>query len=290
MQSISFLYLTHRQVRNSLLMNEKYGGTHMIETHNPQQNQLLAALPKEVLRRLLPDLELISLALGDVLYEPGGLLQHVFFPITAIGAIIYISEDGSTDELAMVGHEGLIGVFILTGTDRTNNHAVVQNTGYAYRLSVQILKQELNRIEGCCIGALQNLFLHYMQALITHMGQTLVCSRHHALEQQLCRHLLLILDRLDGSEFMMTQESIANMLGVRRESITEAASKLQRAGLINYRRGHIIVLDRTGLEARTCECYQVVKEEYERLLPHVTSNVIGYEPAYGHRVHHAASG
>jgi DNA-binding transcriptional regulator YhcF (GntR family) len=176
------------------------------------------------------------------------------------------------------------------GTDRTNNHAVVQNSGYAYRLKAQILKQELNRTEGCYIGTLQNLLLHYMQALIAQMGQTVVCSRHHALEQQLCRLLLLTLDRLDDNELIMTQEFIANMLGVRRVGITEAAGKLQRAGLIKYHRGHISVVDRAGLEERACECYQVVKKEYERLLPHVTANVIGNEPAYTHHIHREANG
>lgn len=262
----------------------------MIATHSPQQNQLLAALPKDVLQRLLPALEPISLTHGEVLYESGGLLRHVLFPTTVIASIIYISEDGSTDELAMVGHEGLVGVCILTGTDRTNNHAVVQNSGYAYRLKAEILKQELNRTEGCCTGVLQNLLLHYMQALIAQMGQTVVCSRHHALEQQLCRHLLLTLDRLNSNELIMTQESIANMLGVRRIGITEAAGKLQRAGLIKYHRGHISVVDRTGLEERACECYQVVKKEYDRLLPHVSANAISDEPAYTHRIHHAANG
>ncbi len=242
----------------------------MIAMHSTQQNQLLAALPNDVLQRLFPALELISLAQGDVLYESGELLRHVFFPITAIGAIIYLSEDGSIDELAMVGHEGLIGVCILTGTDRTNNSVIVQNAGYAYRLKVSVLQQELNRTEACCIGALQNILLHYMQALITQIGQTVVCSRHHALEQQLCRLLLLTLDRLDDNELIMTQEFIANMLGVRRVGITETAGKLQEAGLIKYHRGHISVLDRTGLEKKVCECYQVVKKEYGRLLPPLT--------------------
>ncbi len=262
----------------------------MIATHSPHQNQLLAALPKEVLQRLLPALELISLTHGDVLYESGDLLRHVFFPTTVIASIIYISEDGSTDELAMVGHEGLIGVCILTGTDKTNNHAVVQNTGYAYRLKAQALKQELNRTDGSRIGELQNLLLHYMQALIAQIGQTVVCSRHHILEQQLCRHILLTLDRLNGNELIMTQESIANMLGVRRIGITEAAGRLQRAGLIKYHRGHICVVDRTGLEQRACECYQVVKKEYDRLLPHVTANAISDQPAYVHHFHREAIG
>lgn len=247
---------------------------HMIKLHTPQQNQLLAALPPEVLQHLLPFLELVPLSLGDILYKPGSQLQHVFFPTTAIASILYFSENGTSNELAMVGHEGVVGICILMGTGSTNNHAMVQTAGYAYRLKTAILKQELNRGGGRRSRVLQNLLLRYTQALITQMGQAAVCNRHHPVEQQLCRYLLLTLDRLDSNDLVMTQETIANMLGVRREGVTEAAGKLQRAGLINYRRGHITVLDRTGLEERTCECYQAVKKEYDRLLPHVISTSI----------------
>lgn len=244
---------------------------HMPEPDQPQHNRLLAALPAAELKHLLPFLELTALPSGHVLYEAGNPLQHVFFPTSAIVSILYLSENGASDELAVVGHEGMVGVCVLMGTASTNNHAMVHSAGNAYRLKVSILKQELNRVGGRRSGALQSLLLRYTQAMITHMGQTVVCNRHHALEQQLCRRLLLTLDRLRGNELIMTQESIANMLGVRREGITEAAGKLQRAGLINYHRGHITVLDRAGLEAKACECYQVVKKEYDRLLPHASS-------------------
>lgn len=238
----------------------------MIKQPTIQQNQLLAALPAPVLKRLLPYLELVSLTRDEVLYAAGRPLQHVFFPTTAIASILYISENGSSDELAMVGNEGLIGICVVMGTHCTNDDAVVQTAGYAYRLKASILKQELDRTGGRRSGALQNLLLRYSQALLAHMGQTAVCNRHHSVEKQLCRRLLLTLDRIDGNELDMTQESIANMLGVRREGITEAAGKLQRAGLINYHRGHITVLDREKLEANACECYRTVKKEYDRLL------------------------
>lgn len=244
----------------------------MIKQPAIQQNQLLAALPTIVLTRLLPYLELVSLARDEVLYRAGRPFQHVFFPTTAIASIFRLSENGSSNELAMVGNEGLIGICVLMGTNCTNDDAVIQNSGLAYRLKATILKQELDRAGGRRSGALQNLLLRYSQALLAHMGQTAVCNRHHSVEKQLCRRLLLTLDRIDGNTLDMTHESIANMLGVRREGITDAAGKLQRAGLIQYHRGHITVLDRKKLEANACECYQAVKNEYERLLSDESAN------------------
>jgi CRP-like cAMP-binding protein len=234
----------------------------MQSSDNPRQNHLLAALPVTERERLYPALELVPMPLGEVLYESGSQLRHVYFPTTSIVSLLYVMEDGSSAEIAVVGNEGMIGIALFMGGETTPSRAVVQSAGHAYRLKGQLLKQEFNRS-----GAMQHLLLRYTQALITQMAQTAVCNRHHSLDQQLCRWLLLSLDRLPSNELSMTQELIANMLGVRREGVTEAAGKLQNAGLIQYNRGHIIVLDRPGLEAKVCECYEVVKRESDRLLP-----------------------
>ena len=238
------------------------GRPKMTDPHDPHQNHLLDALPKPEFDRLLPNLELIQMKLGDALYESGGRLQHVYFPTTSIISLLYVMEDGASAEIAVVGNEGILGVSLFMGGETTPSRAVVQSAGWGYRLKSQILKQEFN-----LGGPMMRLLLRYTQALITQMSQTAVCNRHHSVEQQLCRWLLLSLDRLSGNELSMTQELIANMLGVRREGVTEAAGKLQRAGLIDYSRGHIKVLNRPGLELRVCECYQVVKTEFDRLLP-----------------------
>ena len=232
--------------------------------HNPAQNHLLAALSAPELERLEPHLELAPLPLGKVLYEPGSVLHHVYFPTDSIVSLLYVLEDGASAEIAVVGNEGIIGVALFMGGETTPSRAVVQSAGYGYRLKGQLLKQEFNRS-----GAMQHLLLRYTQALLTQMAQTAVCNRHHSVDQQLCRWLLLSLDRLASNELSMTQELIANMLGVRREGVTEAAGKLQSAGLIHYSRGRITVVDRSGLEARVCECYAVVKAESDRLLAYV---------------------
>ena len=238
----------------------------MSEPHDPRQNHLLAALPPADLERLLPTLEWVQMPLGHVLYESGAQLRHVYFPSTSIVSLLYVMEDGASAEIAVVGNDGVIGVALFMGGETMPNRAVVQSAGEGYRLTGQTLKQEFNRS-----GELQNLLLRYTQALLTQMAQTAVCNRHHSLDQQLCRWLLLSLDRLPANDLVMTQELIANMLGVRREGVTEAAGDLQRAGLIEYRRGHITVLDRPGLEARACECYLVVKKEFDRLLPYLSN-------------------
>ena len=234
----------------------------MANLHSPRQNHLLDALSPEEYERLLPQLELVEMRLGEALYESGGKLQHVYFPTTSIVSLLYVMEDGASAEIAVVGNEGILGIALFMGGETTPSRAVVQSAGFGYRLKAQLLKQEFNHS-----GPMMNLLLRYTQALITQMAQTAVCNRHHSVEQQLCRWLLLSLDRLASNELTMTQELIANMLGVRREGVTEAAGKLQRSGLIYYSRGHIKVLDRPGLEARVCECYQVVKDEFDRLLP-----------------------
>jgi CRP-like cAMP-binding protein len=230
------------------------------------QNHLLAALPETITERLFPHLELVLMPLGDVIYESGGLLQHFYFPTTAIVSLHYLMENGASAEIAGVGNEGVLGVSLFMGGDSTPSLATVQTAGYSYRLKKRILMEEFNRTGGRRCGVLHNLMLRYTQALMTQISQTAVCNRHHSIEQQLCRWLLLTLDRLPSHDLTMTQELIAGMLGVRREGITEAAGKLQRNGLISYRRGHITVLDRAGLEANTCECYAVVKQEFRRLL------------------------
>jgi CRP-like cAMP-binding protein len=207
-------------------------------------------------------MESVDLPLGLVLYEAGGTLSHVYFPTTAIISLLYVMEDGASAEIAVVGNEGIVGVSLFMGGESTPSRAVVQSAGKGLRLKAQFLKDEFNRA-----GPVLHLLLRYTQALITQMAQTAVCNRHHSLDQQLCRWLLLSLDRLEDNHLVMTQELIANMLGVRREGVTEGALKLQNAGLIQYTRGHITVLDRAGLEVRSCECYAVVKKEYDRLLP-----------------------
>jgi len=229
---------------------------------DPRKNHLLAALPDAEWQRWQSQLELVELPLGKVLYESGDTLSHVYFPTAAIVSLLYVMENGASAEIAVVGHEGIVGISLFMGGGSTPSRAVVQSAGQGYRLRAQMLKDEFSRS-----GPVLHLLLRYTQALITQMAQTAVCNRHHSLDQQLCRWLLLSLDRLQGSELVMTQELIANMLGVRREGVTESALKLQKAGLIRYARGHIKVLDRPGLEQRTCECYAVVRKEYERLLP-----------------------
>lgn len=228
----------------------------------PKQNRLLAALPVEEWERWLPALEPVDMPLGEVLYESGVAMTHVYFPTTSIASLLYVMEDGASAEIAVVGNEGIVGISLFMGGETTPSRSVVQSAGRGFRMPAQLLKDEFNRS-----GPVLHLLLRYTQALITQMAQTAVCNRHHSLDQQLCRWLLLSLDRLEGSELVMTQELIANMLGVRREGVTEAASSLQRDGLIRYRRGHITVENRAGLEQRTCECYEVVRKEYERLLP-----------------------
>ena len=232
--------------------------------NNGHQNHLLDALPAGDYARLKSHLELIPLELGKVLYEPGARLRYVYFPTTCIVSLLYVMEDGASAEIAVVGNEGMLGISLFMGGETTPSHAVVQSAGFGVRLKAQLLKDEFARF-----GPMMHLLLRYTQALITQMAQTAVCNRHHSVDQQLCRWLLLSLDRLATNELSMTQELIANMLGVRREGVTEAAGKLQDAGLIRYNRGRITVLDRPALEARSCECYQVVKTEFDRLLPYI---------------------
>jgi len=226
-----------------------------------KQNQLLAALPDAEWQRWQPQLEWVGLTLGQVLYESGSTLGHVYFPTTAIVSLLYVLENGASAEIAVVGNEGVIGISLFMGGETTPSRAVVQSAGNGFRLKAQAIKDEFKR------APVLHLLLRYTQALITQMAQTAVCNRHHSLDQQLCRWLLLSLDRLRGNELVMTQELIANMLGVRREGVNESALNLQKAGLISYSRGRITVLNRPGLEKRTCECYAVVKTEYSRLLP-----------------------
>jgi CRP-like cAMP-binding protein len=220
-------------------------------------------LPAEEAERLFAHLEWVPMSLGEVLSEPGIVMRYVYFPTTAIVSLLYVMEDGASAEIAVVGNEGMVGVSLFMGGETTTSRAVVQSAGHAYRLSGQLLKNAF-----CRAGPVQLLLLRYTQALLTQMAQTAVCNRHHSVDQQLCRWLLLSLDRLPSNELVMTQELIANMLGVRREGVTEAAGRLQQAGLIHYSRGKITVVDRPGLEARVCECYAVVKKEYDRLLPY----------------------
>jgi CRP-like cAMP-binding protein len=231
---------------------------------NPRQNHLLAVLPEPEAERLFPHLEPISLPLGQALYESGEKLHHVYFPTTAIVSLLYVLENGSSAEIAVIGPEGIVGIALFMGGETMPNRAVVQSAGDGYRLKGHLLTREFDRS-----AAVQHLLLRYTLAMLTQMAQTAVCNRHHTVDQQLCRWLLLSLDRLPENELSMTQELIANMLGVRREGVTEAAGKLQKAGLIHYNRGHITVLDRPGLEARVCECYEVVNKEFRRLLPDI---------------------
>jgi CRP-like cAMP-binding protein len=233
---------------------------------DPLSNQLLAALPEAEWTRWQALLEAAEMPLGQVLYESGAGLSHVYFPTTSIVSLLYVMENGASAEIAVVGNEGIVGISLFMGGESTPGRAVVQSAGQGFRLRAQTVKDEFNRA-----GAVLHLLLRYIQALITQMAQTAVCNRHHTLDQQLCRWLLLSLDRLPGNELVMTQELIANMLGVRREGVTEAAARLQQGGFIRYSRGRISVLDRAGLEKRTCECYAVVKKEYDRLLPHTTA-------------------
>ncbi len=229
-------------------------------TH-PKDNQLLASLPDDVLGLWLPLLEPVDLPLGLVLYEAGATLSHVYFPTTAIVSLLYVLEDGGSAEIAVVGLEGVVGISLFMGGGSTPNRGVVQSAGRGFRLKASVLQRDFN------LPPVFHMLLRYTQALITQMSQTAVCNRHHSLDQQLCRWLLLSLDRLDGAQLNMTQELIANMLGVRREGVTAAALKLQTAGLIKYARGKILMIDRDGIEKRACECYAVVKKEYDRLLP-----------------------
>ncbi|NJD34119.1 MAG: Crp/Fnr family transcriptional regulator [Betaproteobacteria bacterium] len=232
--------------------------------HSPSQNHLLAALPTAEFAALAAHLELVPMPLGKMLYEPGGQLHHAYFPTSSIVSLHYVMESGASAETAGVGNEGVVGISLFMGGNTTSSSAVVQTAGHAYRLDRRVLMQEFNHA-----GSLQLLLLRYTQALITQMAQTAACNRHHSVEQQLCRWLLLTQDRLPSSELVMTQELIASMLGVRREGVTEAAGNLQRAGCISYRRGHISILDRSRLETRSCECYAVVKNELGRLLADV---------------------
>ncbi len=233
----------------------------MVIEHSTRQNHLLSAFPLAEYQRLEPHLELVPMRLGEVLSESGGRMDHVYFPTTCIVSLLYVLEDGSSAEIAVVGNEGILGISLFMGGETTPSRAVVRSAGHAYRLKSHLLMKEFNRA-----GPVLRLLLRYTQALITQMTQTAVCNRHHSVEQQLCRALLLSLDRLNCNSLTMTQELIANMLGVRREGVTEAAGNLQRAGLIRYSRGHIDVLDRPGLETAVCECYGVVKAEFDRLL------------------------
>ena len=227
----------------------------------PKHNHLLASLPEEAQKRLFPCLELVSLNLGKVLYESGDALDHVYFPTDSIVSLLYVMESGASAEISVVGNEGIVGVAVFMGGRSTPSRAIVQSAGQAYRLPERPFREEFNRHE-----ALLLLMLRYTQALITQMGQTAVCNRHHSIDQQLCRWLLLSLDRLPSNRLTMTQELIANMLGVRREGVTEAAGRLQKLGVIEYQRGQITVLDRPRLEELCCECYAVVKRETDRLL------------------------
>ncbi|MEP6933501.1 MAG: Crp/Fnr family transcriptional regulator [Nitrospirota bacterium] len=240
----------------------------MRSPHTPKQNLLLAALPAEDYARLLPSFELIPMPLGWAVYESGDNLSHVYFPTTSIVSLLYVMESGASAEIAISGKEGLVGISLFMGGESTPSRAVVQSAGHAYRLKASVLKKEF-----ALGGTLQYLALRYTQALITQMAQTAVCNRHHSVDQQLCRWLLLSLDRMDTNHLAMTQGLIADMLGVRREGVTEAAGDLQKAGLIQYRRGHIKILDRAKLEMRVCECYAVVKKESDRLLPYQITRV-----------------
>jgi CRP-like cAMP-binding protein len=234
----------------------------VISSSELRQNYLLAALPAAELARISEGIAIAPMPLGHVLYESGDEMRHVYFPTTSIVSLLYVMQDGSSAEIAIVGNEGIVGISLFMGGETTPSRAIVQSAGKAFRVASKVLKDEFRR--G---GPVQHLLLRYTQALITQMSQTAVCNRHHSVEQQLCRWLLMSLDRLASNELTMTQELIANMLGVRREGVTESAGKLQKLGLIEYTRGHIKVLDRPALEAHACECYQVVKKEFERLLP-----------------------
>ncbi|WP_196159308.1 Crp/Fnr family transcriptional regulator [Reinekea sp. G2M2-21] len=229
---------------------------------DPLQNHLLASLPADVQDRLLPNLELVNLELGAVLYESGDALHHAYFPVDCIVSLLYVMEDGASAEISIVGNDGMLGTALFMGGESTPSRAIIQSAGHAYRVGRKIFKSEFSRHTELLI-----LLLRYSQALLTQIAQTAVCNRHHTIDQQLCRWLLLSLDRLPKNTVVMTQELIANMLGVRRESVTEAAGKLQKLGVISYQRGHITVLNRQRMEELSCECYAVVKKETDRLLP-----------------------
>jgi CRP-like cAMP-binding protein len=231
------------------------------------QNELLAALPALDFDRIRPQLEFVPMKLGEAVYESGAKLRHVYFPATSIVSLLYITREGDSAEIAVVGNDGVLGISLFMGGESTPNRAVVQSAGHGYRLKAQVLKDEFGRF-----GAFAHVLLRYTQALITQMAQTAVCNRHHSVDQQLCRWLLLSLDRLPSTELVMTQQLIANMLGVRRVGVTEAAGRLQEAGLIRYRRGTITVVDRAGLESRCCECYRVVKDETNRLRSYLATD------------------
>ncbi len=252
----------HTDNPRSYVVRSHSPGKPMLSLNDPRQNHLLAVLPAADYNRIAPELEPITMVLGEVLYESGMQMRHMYFPTNSIASLLYVMEDGASAEIAVVGNEGVVGVSLFMGGETTPSRAVVQSAGQAFRVRGQIMKDEFNRS-----GPMQHLLLRYTQALLTQMAQTAVCNRHHTLDQQLCRWLLLSFDRLLTNELVMTQELIANMLGVRREGVTEAAGNLQRKGLISYQRGHIRLLDRPGLEARVCECYAVVYEEFKRLLP-----------------------
>ena len=239
----------------------------MALTQHTQQNQLLAALAPHDFAPMQAHLELVRLSVGQTLYEPGGRLQHAYFPTTSIVSLHYVTETGASSEIAGVGNEGMVGISLVMGGDTTSSSATVQTAGFAYRLNYRTLQQEFNRY-----GPTQRLLLRYTQALMTQIAQTAVCNRHHSVQQQLCRWILLTLDRVPSQELVTTQELVANMLGVRRESVTEAAARLQRAGYISCRRGHIAVIDRSKLEVHSCECYAVVKKELRRLLSDTRHN------------------
>ena len=255
----------HKQSSKTCLPNAALRTPHrrsvVAKSRELNLNRLLAALPDADLARWLPHLELIELPLGKVLYESGGIEENAYFPTSAIVSLLYVMENEEVAEIAVIGNEGIVGISLFMGGNTTPGRAVVQSAGRCFQLNAQIIKQEFERVSPAT-----RLLMRYAQALITQMSQTAACNRHHSLDQQLCRRLLLSLDRLPGNELVMTQERIANMLGVRREGVTEGALKLQKAGVISYARGHITVLDRKGLEERVCECYAIVKMEYDRLL------------------------
>jgi len=250
-------------------MNEKniFGGHVMDTTQSPIQNHLLAALPTAEFEHIAAHLEWVAMPLGEVIYESGGQLQHVYFPTTAIVSLHYVMQNGASSEIAGVGNEGMVGTSLFMSGNTPPNRAIVSTGGYGFRMKARVLLEEFHRAEGRRAGVIQHLLLRYTQTLLIQISQAAVCNRHHSLEQQLCRWLLQTLDRSPSNELSMTQELIAGMLGVRREGITEAAGHLQQAGCISYRRGHITILDRSGLESRACECYAVVKTEHDRLLP-----------------------
>jgi CRP-like cAMP-binding protein len=251
---------------NAINQLSEFGSSMEPLPDTPRQNHLLGALPPEEWDRLRPRMELRPMPLGHVLYESGDTMRHVYFPTTSIVSLLYVMEDGASAEIAIVGNEGIVGISLFMGGETTPSRAIVQSGGQAYRVPGQYLKEEFFRA-----GPFQRLLLRYTQALITQMAQTAVCNRHHSVDQQLCRWLLMSLDRLPSNELKMTQELIANMLGVRREGVTESAGKLQKLGLIEYSRGTIVVVDRPALEVHACECYEVVRKEFARLLPWVTA-------------------